>query len=53
MSTIDSIIDDTTSRDKKQIDKLIGDSFQIFDMLVPVNDNTFVSNSTIKNTKIA
>jgi transposase len=40
--TIDSIIDDTDKQSKKLIDKLIGDSVQIFDTLDPINNNTFV-----------
>jgi transposase len=40
--TIDSIIDDTGKGNKKLIDKLIGESVQIFDTLVPINDNTFI-----------
>jgi len=39
--TIDSIIEDTDQGNKKIIDKLIGESVQIFDTLVPINDNTF------------
>jgi transposase len=41
--TIDSIIEDTGQGSKKLIDKLIGESVQIFDTLVPINDNSFVS----------
>lgn len=41
--TIDSIIDDTGNGSKKLIDKLIGESVQIFDTLVPINGNTFVA----------
>ena len=41
--TIDFIVEDTGKGSKKIIDKLIGESVQIFDSLVPVNDNTFVS----------
>ena len=40
--TIDSIIDDTSKGSKKLVDKLIGESVQIFDTLVPINDNSFV-----------
>jgi transposase len=40
--TIDTIIDDTGKRSKQLIDKLIGESVQIFDTLVPINDNTFI-----------
>jgi hypothetical protein len=39
--TIDSIIEATSKEDKEFVDKLIGDSVQIFDTLVPINDNTF------------
>ena len=41
MSTINSIIEDTDKGNKEAIDKLIGEAVQIFDTLVPVNDNTF------------
>jgi transposase len=41
--TIDSIIADTGNGSKKLIDKLIGESVQIFDTLVPINENTFAS----------
>jgi transposase len=40
--TIDSIIEDTNKGSKKLIDKLISGSVQIFDTLVPINDNSFV-----------
>jgi transposase len=43
METIDTIIEDAGSGSKKLIDKLIGDSVQIFDSLVPINDNSFAS----------
>lgn len=39
---IDSIVEETGGASKPAIDKLIGESVQIFDTLVPVNDNTFV-----------
>ena len=39
--TIDSIIEDTDKGNKEIIDKLIGESVQIFDTLVPINDNTY------------
>lgn len=42
-TTIDSIVGDTHIGSKKLIDKLIGESVQIFDTLVPINRNTFVS----------
>ena len=41
--TIDSIIEDTGKSSKKLIDKLIGESVQIFDALVPISENSFVS----------
>ena len=47
--TIDSIIEDTDKGSKKLIDKLIGESVQIFDTLVPINENSFVS---LKATKM-
>jgi transposase len=40
--TIDSIIEDTSKGSKKLIDKLIGELVQIFDTLVPINENSFV-----------
>jgi len=40
--TIDSIIEDTGKVSKELIDKLIGESVQIFDKLAPINDNSFV-----------
>jgi len=46
--TIDSIIEDTSKVSKKLIDKLIGESVQIFDTLVPINDNSFVVNKVDK-----
>jgi len=39
---IDSIVEDSGKGSKNLIDKLIGESVQIFDMLAPINDNTFV-----------
>ncbi|MDR1147995.1 MAG: hypothetical protein LBK66_05125 [Spirochaetaceae bacterium] len=39
--TIDAIIVETGKGSKTLIDKLIGGSVQIFDTLVPINDNTF------------
>ena len=39
--TIDSIVEDTDKGSKELIDKLIGDSVQLFDALVPINGNTF------------
>jgi transposase len=39
--TIDSIIEDTCSGSKELIDKLIGESVQVFDALVPINGNSF------------
>ena len=41
--TIDLIIEDTCNRNKELIDKLIGESVQIFDTLVPINGNSFVA----------
>ncbi|MDR2052393.1 MAG: IS630 family transposase [Treponema sp.] len=46
--TIDSIIEGTDKGDKEIIDKLIGDSVQIFDTLVPVNGNTFAVRNITK-----
>jgi hypothetical protein len=42
-NTLDSIIEETGNGSKGIIDKLIGKSVQVFDTLVPVNENTFVS----------
>ena len=42
--TIDAIIEDTDQGNKENMDKLIGEAVQIFDTLVPMNDNTFVVN---------
>jgi transposase len=39
--TINSIIEDTGKESKEIIDKLIGESVQIFDDLVPINGNAF------------
>jgi transposase len=41
--TIDLIIEDTDKGSKKSIDKLIGESVQIFDTLVPINDSSLVA----------
>ena len=41
--TIDSIVEDTDKGSKDLIDKLIGDSVQLFDTLVPVNANSFAA----------
>ena len=41
--TIDSIVEDTDEGSKNQIDKLIGEAVQLFDMLVPINDNSFAA----------
>ena len=46
--SIDSIINDTDKGSKALVDGLIGESVQIFDSLVPINDNSFV---VIKTTK--
>ena len=40
---IDSIVDETDKGSKELIDKLIGDSVQMFDTLVPVNENSFAA----------
>jgi hypothetical protein len=47
--TIDAIIEDTSKRSKKLIDKLTGNSAQIFDTLVPINENSFVVDSVSKD----
>jgi transposase len=47
-TAIDSIVDDTDKGSKKFVDKLIGESVQIFDTLVPVNGNSFVATSVGK-----
>jgi transposase len=39
--TIDLIIGDTGKWSKKLIDKLIGEKIQMFDALVPINENSF------------
>ena len=39
---IDSLINSTDKENKKIIDQLIGKKIQLFDDLVPVNENTFV-----------
>jgi len=41
--TIDSIIEDTCDGSKALIDKLIGESVQIFDTLIPINGNSFAA----------
>jgi transposase len=41
--TIDSIIEDTCNGNKELIDKLIGESVQIFDTLVLINGNSFAA----------
>jgi len=50
--TIDSIIEDTCDGSKELIDKLIGESVQIFDALVPINGNSFAAADT-KNERAA
>ena len=50
-NTIDSIVDETDKGSKKHIDKLIGESVQIFDMLIPVNDNSFSARYVNKSTE--
>ena len=47
--TIDSIVGDTDKGSKKLVDKLIGESVQIFDKLVPVNDNSFAVHNAIED----
>jgi hypothetical protein len=47
--TIDSIVEDTDKGSKELIDKLIGDSVQIFDTLIPVNGNTFAVRNITKD----
>jgi len=44
--TIDSIIEDTYGGSKELIDKLIGESVQMFDTLVPINGNSFAAEDT-------
>jgi transposase len=46
--SIDSIINDADKGSKVLIDRLIGESAQIFDPLVPVNGNSFVVIKTAK-----
>jgi transposase len=41
--TIDSIVEDAGKGSKKLIDTLIGEPVQLFDTLVPVNDNSFAA----------
>ena len=41
--TIDSIVQDTDKGSKKLIDKLIGESVQLFDTLIPINGNSFAA----------
>jgi transposase len=48
METIDSIIEDTSKGSKKVIDNLIGESVQIFDTLVPINENTYATKMDVK-----
>jgi hypothetical protein len=42
-NTIESIIEETGNGSKGIIDKLIGTSVQVFDTLIPINENAFVS----------
>jgi transposase len=42
-NAIDSIIEDTDKDNKDCIDKLIGESVQIFDDLIPINENSFAT----------
>ena len=52
--TIDSIIEDTSDGSKALIDKLIGESVQIFDTLVPINVNSFaIADSNNENASFA
>lgn len=51
--TIDSIIADTDKESKELIDKLIGESVQIFDTLIPINDNSFIAEKTIAEKAVA
>ena len=46
--TIDSIIQDTGMGSRKLIDRLIGGPVQIFDALLPINDNSFVADTIIE-----
>ena len=46
--TIDSIIEDTDKGSKELIDSLINESVQIFDELIPINENTFVVDNVRK-----
>jgi len=41
--TIDAIISNADKGDKELIDQLIGEPVQLFDMLIPVNDNTYAA----------
>jgi len=51
--TIDSIIEDTDKGSKELVDKLIGESVQLFDTLIPINNNAFISsNANKKNVEI-
>jgi len=43
METINSIIEDTDKGGKGFIDKLIGESVQLFDTLIPINDNSLAA----------
>jgi len=45
--TIDSIIEDTCDGSKALIDKLIGESVQIFDTLIPINGNSFAAEAVV------
>lgn len=42
---IDSIINDTDKASKVEIDRLIGKSVQLFDDIVPINQNTYATNA--------
>jgi len=47
--TIDSIIEDTDKGNKMVIDKLVGESVQIYDTLVLINGNSFSAGSVNKD----
>jgi len=44
--TIDTIIGDTDKDSKEIVDRLIGESVQIFDTIFPINNNAFIINKT-------
>jgi len=53
--TINAIIDDTGKGNKSLIDSLIGESVQLFDTIVPINENSFaaVEKCRLKNNYVA